>query len=365
MKLGILGLTNSGKSTLYNSLTKSIAGAHNYPFSTVETNIGIVDVPDERLNKLAAIYNSKKITPAVIEFMDIAGLVKGAGKGEGLGNAFLAQIRESDAIVHVVRMFIDPNVTHVDGSVDPIRDIETVNYELIFSDLEVLQRRITKTSKAARTDKAAQRELGILEAINDKLENGVSAREIKYEREEDLSFAENLGLLTQKPVLYAVNVSEDDLAPDTTNASAIGAVLDTAAAEGAEAFIVCAKTEEELLALDEDERLSYYNDLGVTESGLSKLIAASYKKLGLISFLTAGPKETRAWTIKNGTKAPQAAGKIHSDIERGFIRAEIVNCEDLIRLGSYTTAKDSGLVRLEGKEYVIKESDVVLFRFNV
>ena len=367
MKLGILGLTNSGKSTLFNSLTKSVAGAGSYPFSTVETNVGVVSVPDERLGKLSAIYNSKKITPAVIEFMDVAGLVKGAGKGEGLGNQFLAQIREADAIVHVVRMFDDPNVMHVDGSVDPMRDIETINFELIFSDLEMIERRLLKASKAAKADRAAQGEMEILNAIAERLKDGVSAKNISFNNDEDENFAAGLNLLTRKPVLYAINVSEDDVAEDVSGAAGatLGSLRKFAADEGAELFVVCAKMEEELLSLEENERSLFLNDLGVTESGLAKLIKASYKSLGLISFLTAGPKETRAWTIRNGTKAPQAAGKIHSDIERGFIRAEIVNCEDLLRLGSYALAKDNGLVRLEGKEYVVKESDVVLFRFNV
>ena len=364
MKLGILGLTNSGKSTLFNSLTKSAAGAANYPFSTVEANIGIVSVPDERLGKLTAIYNSKKTVHAVIEFMDIAGLVKGSGRGEGLGNRFLAQIRETDALVHVVRLFDDPNVMHVDGSIDPVRDIETINYELIFADMEVLERRIARTVKTARTDKSAQRELDVLNIIFSKLEEGISARELTFDNEEDATFAESLNLLTYKPVLYALNVSENDIA-DGGAAGLTDSVRALAESEGSETFVICAKMEEELLSLDESEQLMFLNDLGITESGLSKLIAASYRRLGLISFLTAGPKETRAWTITKGTKAPEAAGKIHSDIERGFIRAEIVNCEDLIRLGSYALAKDNGLVRLEGKEYVIQESDVVLFRFNV
>ena len=363
MKLGILGLANSGKSTLFNSLTKSGAGAGSYPFSTVETNIGTASVPDDRLGKLAAIYNSKKIIPAVIEFMDIAGLVKGAGKGEGLGNQFLAQIREADAIVHVVRLFDDPNVPHVDGSVDPERDIETINLELIFSDLDMIERRIVKTSKAVKADRAARVELAALELLKAKLEEGAPAKEIEF-GDADREFVANLNLLTMKPVLYAINVSEEDVADDGNN-PVIERLRERAASEGSELFVACAKTEEELLSLDEEERTMFLNDLGVAESGLSKLIKASYRCLGLISFPTAGPKETRAWTIVKGTKAPQAAGKIHSDLERGFIRAEIVNCEDLLRLGSYGLAKDRGLVRLEGKEYVMKESDVVLFRFNV
>ena len=362
MKLGILGLANSGKTTLFNSLTQSIAGAGNYPFSTVETNVGTVNVPDERLDKLAKIYNSKKIIPAVIEFMDIAGLVRGAGKGEGLGNKFLAQIREADAIVHVVRMFDDPNVMHVDGTIDPLRDIETIKLELIFSDLEMIERRLAKTSKTARADKSAQAELDTLTKIKTKLEEGGMASELNFSGEEK-NFVTGLFLLTYKPVLYAINVSEEDIAEDENKI--IDGLKAYAENEGSEIFFICAKMEEELLSLDEDERQLFLNDLGVTETGLSKLINASYKSLGLVSFLTAGPKETRAWTITRGTKAQQAAGKIHSDIERGFIRAEIVNYEDLLRLGSYSLAKDNGLIRLEGKEYVMRESDVVLFRFNV
>ena len=362
MKLGILGLTNSGKTTLFNALTKSTANAANYPFSTVETSIGIVEVPDGRLEKLAAIYKSKKITPAAIEFMDIAGLIRGSGKGEGLGNQFLANIREADALVHVVRAFNDPNVMHVDGSVNPIRDIETVNYELIFSDLDLLERRIIKTEKAAKADKAMRKELDLLHIIKSKLEGGIPAREIVFENNEDVVFAASLNLLTYKPVLYALNVSEEDAADSGSN---FPEVLAFAKKERSEIFTVCAKMEEELLPLSEEDQLMFLNDLGIVENSLSKLISASYRLLGLISFLTANQKETRAWTIKKGTKALQAAGKIHSDIERGFIRAEIVNCEELFSLGSYSKARDGGFTRLEGKDYEIKESDVVLFRFNI
>lgn len=365
MKLGIVGLPNVGKSTLFNSMTSGKAEAANYPFCTIDPNVGIVAVPDERVDNLAKLYNSAKITPAVIEFVDIAGLVKGASKGEGLGNKFLSHIREVDAIVHVVRCFEDENVVHVDGSVGPVRDIETINLELIFSDLEILERRISKTAKAAQGDKSLKKELVILEKLKNGLENGKVARLIEFDDPDDKEFADSLTLLTAKPVLYAANVSEDDLADDGANNEYVKQVREYASAEGSEVFVLCAKIEEEIAELDEDEKKEFLADMGVGSSGLDRLIAASYKLLGLISYLTAGPTESRAWTITNGTKAPGAAGKIHSDFERGFIRAEVVSYDDLMRLGSYNAAKEQGLVRSEGKEYVVKDGDVVLFRFNV
>ncbi|GFI61036.1 ribosome-binding ATPase YchF [Clostridiales bacterium] len=365
MKLGIVGLPNVGKSTLFNSMTSGKAEAANYPFCTIDPNVGIVSVPDERIYNLAKLYDSAKITPAVIEFVDIAGLVKGASKGEGLGNKFLSHIREVDAIVHVVRCFEDTNVVHVDGSVGPIRDIETIDLELIFSDLEIIERRIAKTSKAAQGDKGLKKELVILEKLKEYLESGKPARLLEFDSPEESSFVDSLTLLTAKPVLYAANVNEDSLADDGLGNKYVQQVKEFAAAEGSEVFVLCAKIEEEIAELDEDEKKEFLSDLGVSASGLDRLISASYKLLGLISYLTAGPTESRAWTIKNGTKAPGAAGKIHSDFERGFIRAEVVAYNDLMRLGSYNAAKEQGLVRSEGKEYVVKDGDVVLFRFNV
>ena len=365
MKLGIVGLPNVGKSTLFNSLTKAGAESANYPFCTIDPNVGVVPVPDPRLKKLAALYDSQKITPAVIEFVDIAGLVKGAPKEEGLGNQFLSNIREVDAIVHVVRCFDDPNVIHVDGSIDPLRDIETINLELIFSDIEILERRIAKTSKGAFNNKELAKEVELLKQIKSRLEDGKLARGMELEDEDQIAFVDSLNLLTWKPVIFAANVSEDDVADDAASNPYVQKVREFAKENGCEVFVICAQIEEEIAQLDDDEKAMFLEELGLTESGLDKLIAASYRILGLMSYLTAGVTETRAWTIRMGTKAPQAAGKIHSDFERGFIRAEVVNYQDLLDCGSYNAAKEKGLVRSEGKEYVIKDGDVVLFRFNV
>ena len=366
MKLGIVGLPNVGKSTLFNSLTKAGALSANYPFATIDPNVGIVSVPDERIVKLGELYHTKKVTPATIEFVDIAGLVKGASKGEGLGNQFLANIREVDAIVHVVRCFEDTNIIHVDGSVDPARDIETINLELIFSDIEILDRRIAKISKQARMDKTLAKELELVEAIKAHLEAGKMARSFEVPDDEDAEiWFRGYNLLTAKPTIYAANVAEDDLADDGASNPHVAKVREMAKEEGAEVFVICAQIEQEISELDDDEKKMFLEDLGISSSGLDKLIAASYRILGLISYLTAGETETRAWTITNGTKAPGAAGKIHSDFERGFIKAEVVNYKDLLDCGSYTKAKEKGLVRMEGKDYVVKDGDVILFRFNV
>ena len=365
MTLGIVGLPNVGKSTLFNSLTKAGAESANYPFCTIDPNVGVVTVPDERLNLLGDFYKSKKVTPAVIEFVDIAGLVKGASKGEGLGNQFLANIREVDAIVHVVRCFEDSNVVHVDGSIDPLRDIETINLELVFSDLEILERRIAKVTKTARMDKEAAKELAFLEKVKAHLEEGQLAITLETENEDEDAWLATYNLLTAKPVIYAANVAEDDIADDGANNQYVQAVREYAAKQNSEVFVICAQIEEEISELDEDERKMFLEDLGLTESGLEKLVRASYHLLGLMSFLTAGEDETRAWTIKIGTKAPQAAGKIHTDFERGFIKAEVVNYQDLLDCGSYAGAREKGLVRMEGKEYVVQDGDVILFRFNV
>ena len=365
MKLGIVGLPNVGKSTLFNSLTKAGAESANYPFCTIDPNVGIVTVPDERLNLLADLYHSAKVTPAVIEFVDIAGLVKGASKGEGLGNQFLANIREVDAIVHVVRCFEDPNVIHVDGSVDPLRDIETINFELIFSDIEVLERRIAKTVRGAKNDKTLAKELELQNRIKAHLEAGKLAKTFETNDEDEQAWLEEYNLLTYKPVIFAANVSEDDLADDGASNPHVAAVREYAKESDCEVFVVCAEIEAEISELDDDERKEFLEEMGLKESGLEKLIRASYSLLGLISYLTAGETETRAWTITKGTKAPQAAGKIHSDFERGFIRAEIVRYEDLIELGSLNAAKEKGLLRSEGKEYVVQDGDVILFKFNV
>ena len=365
MKLGIVGLPNVGKSTLFNSLTKAGAESANYPFCTIDPNVGIVSVPDHRLDVLADLYDSAKIVPAVIEFVDIAGLVKGASKGEGLGNQFLSNIREVDAIVHVVRCFENDNIVHVDGSINPLRDIETINLELIFSDIEIMERRYAKVSKGARNDKALAKEADLVKRIIAHLEDGKMARSLEIDDEEEQALLQSFNLLTGKPVIYAANVSEDDLADDAAVNEFVASVREYAASEGSEVFVICAQIEQEIAELDDDEKKMFLEDLGLSESGLEKLIKASYRLLGLISYLTAGPTESRAWTIKNGTKAPQAAGKIHSDFERGFIKAEVVSYDDLMACGTYNAAKEKGLVRMEGKEYVVKDGDVVLFRFNV
>ena len=366
MKLGIVGLPNVGKSTLFNSLTKAGAESANYPFCTIDPNVGVVTVPDERLNVLGEMYHTKKIIPAAIEFVDIAGLVKGASKGEGLGNQFLANIREVDAIVHVVRCFEDSNIVHVDGSIDPLRDIETINLELIFSDLEILERRISKAVRAARNDKTIAKEQALMERIKAHLEDGKMAKSFDDINDEDeQQWLESYNLLTYKPVIFAANVAEDDLADDGTSNAGVQAVREYAKREDCEVFVVCAEIEQEIAELDDDEKSMFLEELGLKESGLEKLIKASYSLLGLISYLTAGEPEVRAWTIKKGTKAPQAAGKIHSDFERGFIRAEIVSYDDLMACGTYNAAKEKGLVRLEGKDYVVQDGDIILFRFNV
>lgn len=365
MKLGIVGLPNVGKSTLFNALTKAGAESANYPFCTIDPNVGVVPVPDERLKVLSDMHHSEKIVPAVIEFVDIAGLVKGASKGEGLGNQFLANIREVDAIVHVVRCFEDSNIIHVDGSVDPLRDIETINLELIFSDLEVLERRLSRVLKGAKNDKTQAKEADLLNRVKDLLEQGNPAKKFVTEDEEEQELLNLMNLLTSKPVIYAANVTEDDLADDAASNEFVTAVRNLAMEEGSEVFVVCAQIEQEIAELDDDEKKIFLDDLGIEESGLEKLIRASYHLLGLISYLTSGPMETRAWTISKGMKAPQAAGKIHSDFERGFIRAEIVSYHNLVECGSMNAAKEKGLVRSEGKEYIVQDGDVVLFRFNV
>ena len=365
MKLGIVGLPNVGKSTLFNSLTKAGAESANYPFCTIDPNVGIVAVPDERLKLLGDMYQSKKVTPAVIEFVDIAGLVKGASKGEGLGNQFLSNIREVDAIVHVVRCFEDANVVHVDGNINPLRDIETINLELVFSDIEILERRIAKTTKVARMDKTAAKELDLLERIKTHLEDGKLAKSFETDDEDEQAWLASYNLLTYKPVIFAANVAEEDLANDGADNTGVQAVRGFAAENGSEVFVICAQIEQEIAELDDEEKTMFLEDLGLKESGLEKLIKASYSLLGLISYLTAGEDETRAWTIKVGTKAPQAAGKIHTDFERGFIKAEVVNYKDLLEHGSLSAAREKGLVGMEGKDYVVKDGDVILFRFNV
>ena len=363
MKLGIVGLPNVGKSTLFNSITKAGAECANYPFCTIEPNVGVVAVPDERLEKLSEMYHPQKVTPAVIEFVDIAGLVKGASKGEGLGNKFLSHMRETDAICEVVRCFENSNVVHVDGNINPIRDIETINLELIFADIETVNKRLEKAKKNLKADKKYQEEIDLLEKILKCLEDGVSARAIDF-NEDEKAIVKDMFLLTTKPILYIANVSEEQLA-DVDNDENVKKVREYAAKENAEVIPLCVKMEEELSGLEPEEEKEMLEMYGLDESGLDKVIKKSYDLLGLMSFLTAGEPEVRAWTIKKGTKAPQAAGKIHSDIERGFIKAEVVSYDDLMKEGSMLAAKEKGLVRSEGKEYVMQDGDVVLFRFNV
>lgn len=364
MKLGIVGLPNVGKSTLFNAITNAGAQAANFPFCTIEPNVGMVTVPDSRLDALSEMYHPEKYTPAVIEFVDIAGLVKGASAGEGLGNKFLSHIRETDAIIHLVRCFEDPNVIHVDGNVNPIRDIETINLELIFSDLEVLERKITRVEKDLKGDKTLAGELDLLKRVKETLENGKCARSMEFS-DDERAMLSDVALLTLKPVIYVANISENQLADDFTSTEEYKALKAHAQREGSELIYICAQIEAELAELSGDDKKAFLDDLGIKESGLDALIRASYKLLGYISFLTAGPKEVRAWTIVNGTKAPQAAGKIHTDMERGFIRAEVISFDDLMKCGSMTAAKEKGLIRSEGKDYVFRDGDIVVIRFNV
>ena len=365
MKLGIVGLPNVGKSTLFNAITKAGAESANYPFCTIEPNVGIVAVPDERLEKLRALYDSERVVPTAIEFVDIAGLVRGASRGEGLGNKFLSHIREVDAVVHVVRCFEDENITHVDGSIDPLRDIETINLELIFADLESLEKRMVKTKKMVKTgEKRYQQELTILEKVKAGLENNIPTRNIDFD-EDEKEIVKDLFLLTSKPVIYAANITEDDIGKDPKDIPMAKSLMDFASKENSEVLIICSKVEEEIAQLEADERDMFLKELGLKESGMDRLIKSCYRLLGLISYLTVGPTEVRAWTIVEGTKAPQAAGKIHTDFEKGFIRAETIAYDDLMKMGSYNAAKEKGLVRSEGKDYVVKDGDVILFRFNV
>lgn len=363
MKIGVVGLPNVGKSTLFNAITNAGAESANYPFCTIEPNVGIVDVPDARLETLGKLYNTQKITPASIEFVDIAGLVAGASKGEGLGNKFLSHIREVDAIVHVVRCFQNEKIIHVNGSVDPIRDIEIINLELALADLEQVSKIYEKNAKLVKTgDKSLIQSVNLTERIKNALENNLPARSVAIDGEEEVKIMKNLQLLTAKPVIYVANISEDDIGKEDNDM--VRKVKDYAQKEGSKAIVLSAKIEEELAGLDKEEREAFKEELGIKESGLEKLISASYDLLGLMSFLTAGEKEVRAWTIKKGTKAPQAAGKIHTDFEKGFIKAEVVSYSDLIEAGSFLKAKEKGKVRIEGKDYVVQDGDVMLFRFN-